>query len=209
MYLPQPDFQPDLSAMHRIIRDHPFGARIRSSTHGLTIEHLPFLFETTGTGDAVLLTHVARANKVWQEVEEGGDTLIAFTGAQGYISPSWYPGKHQTHRRVPTWNYEVVHVHGQIFVSDDERSARRVIALLTREHEAKLEKPWRMGDAPRDFLDALVQQIVAIEVRVTRMEGKRKLNQHHQLADREGAILGLRESGNHALADAMEATISR
>ena len=48
--------------------------------------------------------------------------------------------------------------------------------------------------------------IVGIEVRITRLECKRKLNQHHQAPDREGAIRGLEAKRNLDLAQAMRNT---
>ena len=35
-----------------------------------------------------------------------------FQGPQAYITPAWYPGKREHGKVVPTWNYEVAHVHG-------------------------------------------------------------------------------------------------
>jgi len=86
--------------------------------------------------------------------------LVVFRGVQGYISPNWYPGKHETHRRVPTWNYEVVHAHGTIHVRDDEKFVRGVVARLTRQHEADQAEPWKMGDAPADYIAEQLSHIV-------------------------------------------------
>jgi transcriptional regulator len=105
---------------------------------------------------------------------------------------------------VPTWNYEVVHAHGTLLVRDDAKFVRGVVAKLTRQHEAGQSQPWKMGDAPADFLEEELGHIVGIEVRLTRLEGKRKLNQHHQQQDREGAIRGLEAAGNLELAKAMK-----
>ena len=60
-----------------------------------------------------------------------------------------------------------------------------------------------MGDAPADYLAAQLAHIVGIEIRLTRLDGKRKLNQHHRTPDREGAIRGLEARGTHGLAQAM------
>lgn len=104
---------------------------------------------------------------------------------------------------MPTWNYEAVHAHGTLHVHQEEKFLRRVVALATHQHEATQPQPWKMGDAPRDYMDAMLGNIVGIEIRITQLQGKRKLNQHHTLADREGAIAGLAASGNVGLAEAM------
>ncbi|MFN6994694.1 MAG: FMN-binding negative transcriptional regulator [Aquincola tertiaricarbonis] len=203
MYLPSQFAVPDAALLHRLIQQHALGMLTYRNGDGLEAEHLPFLLDTGQGPQGTLLAHVARANPVWRQVPEGAEVLVVFRGAQGYISPSWYPGKQQTHRYVPTWNYEAVHAHGTLHVRDDEKFVRAVVARLTRQHEATQPAPWKMGDAPADYLATLMQHIVGIEVRLTRLQGKFKLNQHHQPADREGAIQGLQASGQAALAQAM------
>ncbi len=179
---------------------------VTDTAGGLEANHLPFLLDGDAGGAGVLTAHVARANPVWQAVRDGDEVLVVFRGVHGYISPSWYPGKQETHRRVPTWNYEVVHAHGTIHVRDDEKFTRGVVARLTRQHEADQAEPWKMGDAPPDYIAAELKHILGIEVRLSRLEGKRKLNQHHQPQDREGAIRGLESRGNQGLAQAMKDT---
>ena len=89
---------------------------------------------------------------------------------------------------------------------DDEKFVRGIVARLTREHEADQPVPWKMGDAPADYLSEQLSHIVGIEIRLTRLDCKRKLNQHHERRDREGAIQGLESRGNHGLAQAMRDT---
>ena len=86
---------------------------------------------------------------------------MIFRAADGYISPSWYPSKHEHHQQVPTWNYSVVHAHGRIQIHDDARFVRRLLANLTRHHEAGEPIPWKMADAPRDYLETMVQAVSA------------------------------------------------
>lgn len=206
MYLPQHFAEPRVEEVHRIIREHPLGMLVRNTGAGLEADHLPFLLDTDPGPAAVLIAHVARANPLWQEIRDGDDVLVVFRGVQGYISPNWYPGKHETHRRVPTWNYEVVHAHGTIHLRDDEKFIRGIVARLTRTHEADQPVPWKMGDAPADYLAQQLGRIVGIEIRLTRLDCKRKLNQHHERPDREGAIQGLESRGNAGLAQAMRKT---
>ena len=147
---------------------------------------------------------MARANPVWQQA---GDTevLVIFQAAQGYISPNWYPSKPEHHRHVPTWNYAVVHAHGVLRVQDEERFVRGLVARLTREHEqrSQQQRPWKMGDSAPEFIDGLLQQIVGIEVEITRLEGKFKLGQNREARDRLGAADGLAALGQDGLAKAM------
>ena len=135
----------------------------------------------------ILRAHVARANPVWQEAAANPDALVIFQGPAAYISPTWYPSKHDTHRQVPTYNYMVVHAHGRIVVRDDEAFVRGLVARLTRKMEAGEPVPWKMGDAPADFITQMLGAIVGIEIEVTRLVGKWKLGQNKAAADRRGA----------------------
>ena len=207
MYLPAHFAEPRQDELHRLIQAHPLGTLVSHGADGLDANHLPFLLDAQAGEAGTLLAHVARANPLWQTLAEGAPVLVVFHGPQGYISPSWYPGKQDAHRRVPTWNYEVVHAHGTLHVHEDEKFLRRVLALLTRTHEAAEPQPWKMGDAPADYLAEQLQRIVGIEVRISRLVGKRKLNQHHELRDREGAIQALDARGQSPLAQAMRDTL--
>jgi len=206
MYLPKHFVETCPEELHRLIRSHPFGMLLTHAAGGLEANHLPFLFDASRGGQGVLLAHVARANPVWREVEEGAQVLVVFRGPQGYISPSWYVSKAETHRHVPTWNYEVVHAHGKIRMFDDEAFVRGVVARLTREHEAGEPCPWKMGDAPADYLASELQQIVGIEVELTRLEGKRKLSQNREPRDFDSTVRELEQRGQSELAAAMKRT---
>lgn len=206
MYLPAhfEENRPDI--LHRLIADHPLAALVTHSAKGLDANHVPFELDLSGGGHGILRTHVARANPVWQEIENGSDVMVIFQGATGYISPTFYPTKQETHKVVPTYNYLVLHAHGRMTVRDDEAYVRGVVARLTRKMEAGEATRWKMGDAPADFIDGLLQAIVGIEIEVTRMVGKAKLSQNRTAADLTGAIDGVRARDTdaaNALADAM------
>ena len=203
MYLPPQFAETRPEELHRIIQENAFGMLVTHTAAGLEANHLPFLLDAARGPCGTLLAHVARNNPVWKDVPEGQEAMVVFRGVQGYISPSWYPGKQETHRFVPTWNYEVVHAHGTLHIHDDEKHVRGVVARLTHRHEAGEPRPWKMGDAPADYLETQLGQIVGIEIRLTRLEGKRKLNQHHEACNREGAIAALEERGQAGLAQAM------
>ncbi|WP_319244014.1 FMN-binding negative transcriptional regulator [uncultured Propionivibrio sp.] len=204
MYLPQIFAEPRIEEFHRIIRENSLGMLVTNTANGLEANHLPFLLDERPERADVLIAHVARANPIWCEVHDGDPVLVVFRGVDGYISPNWYPGKQETHRRVPTWNYEVVHAHGTIHIHDDEKFVRGVVGRLTRQHEADQPTPWKMSDAPRDFMTEELSHIIGIEIRLSCLQGKRKLNQHHNAQDREGAIRGLEVCGNYGLAQAMK-----
>lgn len=203
MYLPQLFTESHPEELHRIICEHPLGVLVTHTGDGLEANHLPFVLDANRGPSGTLLAHVARANPIWQEVRNGDRVLVVFRGVQGYISPNWYPSKHETHRHVPTWNYEIVHAHGRINVFDDEKFVRGMVAKLTRQSEAGEPKPWKMGDAPADYLTDQLSQIVGIEVELDRIEGKRKLSQNRDARDFNGTVSTLDERGHASLAAAM------
>ena len=203
MYTPAHFEQNSPEHLQRIIRAHPLGTLVTHGAAGLDADHVPFEFDPDVGPHGLLSAHVARANPVWQRCPSGTPVMVVFHGAQAYISPSWYPSKHETHRQVPTWNYEVVHAHGVLTVHDDERFVRRLVARLTRKHEATEARPWKMGDSAPEFVDTLLKSIVGLEIAVTSLVGKAKLSQNKELRDRAGAADALLARGHGELAERM------
>jgi transcriptional regulator len=159
---------------------------------GLVATPVPLLWR-----DGALVGHLARPNTLWRHP---GPAVAIFTGPQAYVSPRWYPSKREHGKVVPTWNYAVVHVHGTLVVHDDDAWKRGVLALLTDTFEADAVTPWRMTDAPPDYLDAMVRGVVGIELTDVRIEGKAKLSQNRDDADRQGVETALRDGSPAAVA---------
>jgi transcriptional regulator len=111
--------------------------------------------------------------------------------ADAYISPSWYPTKAVSGKVVPTWNYEIVHAHGDLIAHDDVTWLDGFVRELTERHERGRPEPWSVDDAPPDFVTAMLRGIVGVELAVDRLEGKRKLSQNRPEEDRHGVIAGL------------------
>lgn len=210
MYLPEHFEQARDEELLRTIAAHPLGALVVHGPDGLDANHVPFLIDEAGGTPRKLLAHVARANPLWKEAKDGDEALVIFRADDAYVSPNWYPSKHEAHRQVPTWNYRVVHVHGKLYIRDDERFVRGVVARLTRTHEAQTgsPRPWKMTDSSPEYIAQMVANIVGIEVEVTRMVGKWKLSQNKEERDRVGAAEALRERGQDGIAAAMLGTVA-
>jgi transcriptional regulator len=205
MYVPAHFEETRFDALHRIIGQYPLGALVIKGPNGLDANHVPFELDGASAERGVLRAHVARANPVWTEVRQGDDVLVIFRAADAYISPNWYPSKHEFHKDVPTWNYQVVNVHGKISIRDDEKYVRGVLARLTRIHEGRTDagKPWRMGDAPKEYIDGLLKAIVGIEIEITKIVGKSKVSQNREERDRVSAAKELGKRGHQAISSAM------
>ncbi|RQS61001.1 FMN-binding negative transcriptional regulator [Burkholderia sp. Bp8963] len=203
MYVPAHFDESRIDTLHALIAQFPFGTLVTHGRGGLDANHIPFELIAGDSGLGELHAHVARANPVWQDIANGDEVLVIFRAGDAYVSPNWYPSKHATHRQVPTWNYVVVHAHGRITVRDDEKFVRGLVARLTRTHEASQPEPWKMGDAPKDYLDTMLQSIVGLQIEITRLVGKRKLSQNKAADDIRGAGDALVALGNRQIGDAM------
>ncbi len=205
MYLPEHFAERDPIALLELLNENPLGMLITHTAAGLDGNHIPFEVDGELAAGGLLRAHVARSNPVWREGSDGQQVLVVFRAADAYISPNWYPSKHELHRQVPTWNYRVVHVHGALRIRDDERYVRGVVARLTRRHEAGTGdlQPWKMADSEPAYIDQMIAAIVGLEVAITKVEGKFKLSQNKDERDRASASDELRQRGKVELAAAM------
>ncbi|MBO9588703.1 FMN-binding negative transcriptional regulator [Devosia sp.] len=201
MYLPEHFKEIDPPEIAAVIAAAPLGCVVANTAEGLIANHMPILVDKRGE----LVGHIALANDMHRLIAEGQEVLVIFRGVDGYVSPNFYPSKAEHHKQVPTWNYQVVHMHGTISFQHDESSKRAAVGLLTREHERRLngEKAWRMADAPADYMTDMLGKIVAFRIAVTRTMAKSKLSQNRDTRDFEGAVYGLKSSGQEALAERM------
>jgi len=183
-----------------LIRAHPFATLVTTAAEGLGADHLPMEYDPLPAPFGTLRGHVARANPLCRGAAAAGKALAIFQGPHAYISPNWYPSKLEAGKAVPTWNYAVVHAHGPLKFFEDRRQLRALVEQLTDRHEAGRPHPWRVSDAPEEYLEQMLKAIVGIEMPLTHIEGKWKLSQNRTAADRAGVIAGLHaEHGAHAI----------
>lgn len=192
MHVPAAFAESDPDAIAAVIGRARLGLLVTHGAGGLNATHLPFVFDRERD---VLVGHVARANPQAQTAGDG-EALVVFVGADGYVSPDYYPSKAEHGRQVPTWNYEAAHVHGRLAWFDDRARLLDLLARLTDLYEARRVRPWRIEDAPSDYVERLLSGIVGVEVAVTRVEAQRKLSQNKPLSDRLGVIAGLAASAD-------------
>lgn len=202
MYIPEHFRESRPEVLHQLIRDNPLGILVTQQNALLDADHLPFELDA---GAGLLRAHVARANPLWQQAD-GSEVLVIFRGSQAYISPNWYPSKHESHRQVPTWNYQVVHVRGRLRVMDEERFVRGNVARLTRTHEADQGKPWKLTDASEDYIRQMLAMIVGIEIEISEITGKWKLSQNKESRDALSVVEALEQRDNPEMAEAIRQT---
>ena len=197
MYCPEPFAEARLDVLHELIRAHPLGTLVTVQGDALEADHIPFVLDADRGINGTLRGHVARANPVSRRL---GEVLVVFQGPQSYISPSWYPSKHQDGRVVPTWNYAVVHARGSARAIDDADWLLGLVTELTGVHEAAQATPWKVSDAPREYTERMLGQIVGIEIPIARLQGKWKVSQNRSPADRRGVVAGLQSASTERCA---------
>ncbi len=163
----------------------------------LKVSHLPLLVSETPDGSVRLNGHFARANDHWQIIERGDAVSVAiFQGPHTYLSPSNYATKQETGKVVPTWAYVIVHAHGSAETHHDANWLLAHVNALTDRNEAEQANPWKVSDAPDDYVASMLRGIVGVELGVSQLDGIWKMNQHRSEADKASTIAGLAGSDN-------------
>lgn len=196
MYLPKTFEETRLDVLHDLIRAYPLGTWVSAKASELDVHHIPFVLDSECGELGTLFGHVARANPIWKASAGVLPHVVIFRGPQAYVSPSWYPSKHEHGKAVPTWNYAVVAAHGRPDYIDDPAWLYAHLRGLTEAQEASQALPWHIEDAPADFMEKMVSAIVGVAIPIQRIEGKWKTSQNRQDADRMGVVAGLTAKGD-------------
>ena len=198
MYLPAHFAESRPEVLQALMQQNPLATLITQTADGLEANHIPlqFLPPTAAAPHGLLKGHVARANTLWKTAQTEADVLVIFQGPHAYISPSWYPGKADHARIVPTWNYIAVHARGRLVVKDDAAWLREFLDSLTTTHETEANSAWRMEDAPEDYIAKMLAAIVGFEITITALQGKWKVSQNKSVAERAGMVQGLQQRAN-------------
>ena len=212
MYIPKHHEENDTAILHGLIKAHPLGTWVTQSDGELVLNHVPFLLQPERGTQGTLICHVARANTVWQSFSASQRSVVSFQGAEGYITPSWYPTKQAHGKAVPTWNYAVVHAHGFPRAIEDRDWLLAHVSQLTDTHEASRSQPWHVTDAPAAYIERMLEMIVGIEIPIDALIGKWKVSQNRPNADKIGVVAGLTSRGrtdDPAMATLVDRFVSR
>ena len=195
MYMPRAFSVNDLSALDRLMARDNFVTLVTSGNSCVTVSHLPVLYFRDGNS-VELRGHWARPNP---QSLQAGAALAIVHGPHAYISPSWYPDEDSA-GRVPTWNYAVAHLEGELSTFDDESDLASLVDELSRQHESQIGGAWRYRHE-RAAVRAQLKAIVGFRMVVRRIELKFKLNQNHP---RENRIAVVGELSAHGRQDSRD-----
>jgi len=188
MHQPKYFQEKDTDRISGLVRDNPLGTLTLFIEGRFEINHIPFALDTDSSGICKLRAHIPRANSLSKIATDTQSCVVVFQGPDGYISPSWYATKQEHGKVVPTWNYAVVHVHGEIKTIDDSTWVIQQLQDLTQQHEENRSKQWHVSDAPADFTESQLAVLVGLEINVTMIEAKTKASQNQPAKNRASVL---------------------
>lgn len=187
MYIPR-HFSIEDPAAQQFLENLKSGHLVTNTAQGMLSTMIPVTFDKA---DRSIIGHVARANSQWSE-KTNQEALFISAPVDSYISPSWYASKQEHGKVVPTWDYMLAHVYGELIIHDDVDWLRKAVSDLTDSFEAGRAKPWKLDDAPEDYVAGQLRAIVGVELKVARLEVSFKMSQNKTKDDLDGVIAGLR-----------------
>ncbi|GDX22211.1 transcriptional regulator [Actinomycetes bacterium] len=196
MYIPK-HFEPSDEAGQIFLRSINSGHLVSHTSAGLIATFIPVNFQEETNS---IVGHLARGNQQWS-YGTTEDALFISTSNDSYVSPSWYVSKQEHGKVVPTWDYMTAHVYGELVIHDDVCWLRQQVSALTNKFEATRAKPWKLDDAPEDYVAGQLRAIVGIELKVSRIEVSFKMSQNKTKADLDGVIAGLLKDGKTNISD--------
>jgi len=199
MYIPRHFVVEDRLAQE-FLRNLKSGHLVTNTAQGILSTMIPVTFDKTSRS---IIGHVARANSQWTE-KTNQEALFISAPVDAYISPSWYAAKQEHGKVVPTWDYMLAHVYGDLIIHDDVDWLRKAVSDLTDSFEANRDKPWKLDDAPEDYVAGQLRAIVGVELKVTRLEVSFKMSQNKNKADLDGVLTGLRADNREDAATKIE-----
>ena len=202
MYLPQHFEERDSKEIAQIIQQFPLAVIVCLNGNEIIANHIPLMMH----GQNELIGHVAKSNNLHQLIQDNSKTLAIFSAENSYISPNLYPTKQETHRHVPTWNYQVIHVHGLLSFIHVKKQKIAIVGKLTKLYEQKFsgEQAWKMSDAPKDYMEDMIENIVAFKIKIERISAKSKLSQNRDKIDFDAVSSAMRNTGKSIMYTAMK-----
>lgn len=192
MYIPHHFKEERVDQILSFVQHFPLATLITHGQAGITANLIPFIIKPGTESQSLSLSgHLSRGNRQLDDLGLGNECLLVFQGPQGYVTPGWYETKKETGKVVPTWNYTTVHIWGKPEVHDDASWLRNHVGELTNTHEAKQSTPWKVGDAPEEYVNKSLSAIIGLSIESVRIEGKMKISQNRSEEDRNGVISGM------------------
>jgi len=177
MYPPPHHQSHDIEKMISVIKHFPLGELITAKDGKPFVTHIPFIYNETTQR---LVAHLDRNNPQLETLKDGAEVLVVFKGPNTYISPSIY-----TTSQLPTWNYIIVHITGNLKLLNDAETVKQTMIDMTEFLEGADQNYTLKKDDSR--IEQLINYIQAFEIEITNWEGKFKLSQDKNESDFDSA----------------------
>jgi transcriptional regulator len=192
LYIPKAHLVEDRAFLHDFMDEYAF-VDLVTTTPTLRITHIPTFLDRAAGRLGTVFGHISAQNPQRASFDGLHQAVIVFRGPHGYISPTWY-GKKDV---VPTWNFAVVHVSGRPKPIEGPEATRALLAGLIRKFETKSGTSYDFNSLPGDYVAGMMKGIAPFSMEIEGIEGKFKLGQERQAADREGVVTHLQTAKPH------------
>jgi len=204
MYIPNLNLMTDKTELVAFMQRFSFATIITAKDNYPVATHLPFVV-TLRDDNIILAAHFAKANEQWQDIQNN-TVLVIFSEPHAYISPKNYDKE----LNVPTWNYIAVHAYGQATLVTEQNQVLEILKNSIEYYDHSYKQQW--DNLPEDYKSGMIKGIVAFEMVVTDVQGKKKLSQNKTINEQKKIINTLSDSkDNNAriIADYMKMNVER
>lgn len=196
MYIPR-HFKPSDDEAQEFLSKVESGHLVTMTEQGLVSTLIPLIFNKNSNA---FLGHISILNDQAKLSTENEALLISVIN-ETYISPTWYASKEEHHKVVPTWDYMLVHAYGDLVIHKDPSWILGQVTELTNRFESNQPTPWKVSQAPSDYLEGQLKAIVGFELKLSRIEVSFKMSQNKTKADLDGVVAGLSQQGKNQIAE--------
>ncbi len=193
MHIPSIFVEESLENILDFIAANPLATLIAQTNNGIEACHIPLFWYNDNSEHGCLYGHFGRKNSIYLDVLPNTSWLIIFQDTGHYISPNWYPSKAQTHKEVPTWNYQSVHIQSKIELIEDTDELKWILETMTAQQEVVSDNPWSLEDAPAAYIDAMCRGIIGFRLTIDSIQAQFKLSQNKTAENITGVINGLEQ----------------
>lgn len=180
-----------IDIMQQMISSQPFASLISLQQGDIVADHLPLVLHPELSEQGMLRGHISRGNPINKLLDQETEVLVIFQGPHHYVTPSWYASKAEHEKVVPTWNYIVVHARGKLKLHQQADWILAHLTELTDRQEQGRPIPWKVSDAPDEFIARQLRGIVGVEIEITALQGTWKASQNKSMSDNQGISQGL------------------
>ncbi|MDM4763897.1 FMN-binding negative transcriptional regulator [Galbitalea sp. SE-J8] len=186
----------DLGWAAALVADHPWATMVSNGVGGAgpVVSHYPFLVESAGADELVLVSHVGRPDERPHRLGDQ-ELCVVIHGPSGYISPGWYG----LPTAVPTWNFATAHLYGVPEILTDAENLA-VLDRLVAHFEAPMPNPFLLRGTLDNaaYAARIVHGTVGFRLRVTRAITKEKMSQDKPDGVVDRILAALDGAGPHA-----------